>query len=99
PLPFWPVFIFSGLGVVGIIGFLAAIYAPHRLPGRRAAEREDERHHQKEIALESRKEGARRMRGFFSPAAPDYDRNRHTDAMNRLANEMQLQRETEGPNE
>lgn len=93
PLPFWPVSIFVALGVVGIAGFLVAIYAPHRLPGRTAVEREDKRRTQKEIELEDKKEGARLMRGLFSPPAPNYDQRSHTEALNRHSEELRLQRE------
>lgn len=93
PLPFWPVFIFIGLGTVGMIGFLVAIYAPHRLPGRSAAERELERNIQKELELEGRKANVRRMKNFFSPPAPDYDQRDFTNALNRHSDELRLQRD------
>jgi len=68
------------------------IYAPHHLPGQTADQQESERRIQSEIELEVRKEGARRMRGFFSPAVPDYDQRNHTEILEHRTKELRLQR-------
>jgi len=91
--PLWPLLFIFGFAVLGLVVFVIAMARPDWLPGRTAAERDEEKRHQKEIELESRKEGARRMRGFFSPAAPDHDQQRHTEALNRHSDELRLQRE------
>lgn len=97
PLPFWPIIVFFLLGVIGLAGFLVAIYFPERLPGRSAAEREEQRRHQSELQLDGRKATQRRARDFLSPSRPDYSQQRHTEAMNRLADELKRQRESEEP--
>ena len=59
PLPIWPIFMFIGLMVLGIGGFIFAMVAPHRLPGHAVAEIEEQarekRRHEGELVLESKK--------------------------------------------
>lgn len=97
PLSFWPIYVFIIMGIGGIAGFLVAIYAPHRLPGRSAAEREERRlevrRHRSELELDRKKADAERSRRIFSFPRTDWDRREHTEAMNSLAREMRLQRE------
>jgi hypothetical protein len=97
--PLWPLWVFFGVAVFGLAAFVIAMARPNSLPGRTAAEREEkereERRHKSELALESKKAEAKRFRDFFSFGNIDYDQRAHTEAMNRLTEELRRQRGAE----
>jgi hypothetical protein len=83
--------------------FGVAMARPNWLPGRTTAEREEkereEKHHKSELALEGKKVNARTFQQFINPFSTDRGQREHTEAMNRLANELRLQRESGNSNE
>ena len=84
------------LAGIGIAIFVIAMMRPKWLPGHNIAERDEEDRHQREIALEGKKEGARRMRSFTDPWSTDRGQREHTDAMNRLSAAFERQEQKGG---
>ena len=93
PLPWWPLWIFACLGIIGIVGFLLAIYRPHTLPGHKKHLEEQEGHREAEVALAARKAHAEGMAGLTAPTHQDNMSRKLTDAMNRLSSALERQEE------
>ena len=91
PLPWWPLWVFVGLGIIGVVGFLFSIYKPHVLPGHKKHLEEIERHQKEEVALAERKARAAGNVGKTGPVNSESINRRQTDAMNRLASAMERQ--------
>jgi hypothetical protein len=87
-------FIFASFGLAV---FIVAMANPKWLPGRDAAEHEENerevKQHKSELALEEKKANARTFRQFTNPFSADMGQRDHTHALNRLADEMRLHRE------
>jgi hypothetical protein len=105
PLPFWPIYLFIVLEVVGVAGFLIAIFRPDKLPGYVLSEREEERRedrrHTGELELDRKKDEASAFRRFLDPFGMHADRGQdehtralenHASASRELAEEMRLRR-------
>jgi hypothetical protein len=91
PLPWWPLWIFVGLGLIGVVGFLLSIYRPHVLPGHKKHLEELESHRKEEVALAARRARAAGNVGMTGPINSESISRRQTDAMNRLASAMERQ--------
>ena len=82
PLPWWPLWIFVSLGIIGVVGFLFSIYKPHVLPGHQRHLEEIERHQKEEVDLAARKALAAGNVGKTGPVNSESILRRHTDALN-----------------
>lgn len=93
-LDLWLVF---GFATLGLVVFVFAMTNPKWLPFRKSAERQEADRLKREIQHEGKKYDAQRMRSFIDPFSTERGQREQTEAMNRLAEEMRLQREAKLP--
>jgi hypothetical protein len=94
--PLWPLWLFFGFAAFGIFVFVVAMARPHWLPGQKIAAKEaqdrKEKWHSDQLQLDHKRAEAQRFRDFFNRPRTDYDQREHTQAMERLSDEMQRAR-------